>query len=59
MDKDKNKKVTMIELKAAMENNGVPFNRSIFDTLDCNGDGSISLDEYIKSFVSAKAGKQI
>ena len=59
MDKDKNKKVTILELKTAMENNGILFNRSLFDMLDQNGDGTISLDEYIKSYVEGKSGKQI
>ena len=59
MDKDKNKKVTILELKTAMEKNGIIFNRSLFDMLDQNGDGTISLDEYIKSYVKGKSGKQI
>ena len=59
MDKDKNKKVTLLELKTAMEKNGILFNQSLFDMLDQNGDGTISLDEYIKSFVEGKSGKQI
>ena len=59
MDKDKNKKVTILELKTAMEKNGILFNRSLFDMLDQNGDGTISLDEYIKSYVEGKSGKQI
>ena len=59
MDKDKNKKVTILELKTAMEKNGIIFNRSLFDMLDQNGDGTISLDEYIKSYIEGKSGKQI
>ena len=59
MDKDKNKKVTILELKTAMEKNGILFNQSLFDMLDQNGDGTISLDEYIKSYVEGKSGKQI
>ena len=59
MDKDKNKKVTLLELKTAMEKNGILFNRSLFDMLDQNGDGTISLDEYIKAYVGGKSGKQI
>ena len=59
MDKDKNKKVTILELKTAMEKNGILFNRSLFDMLDQNGDGTISLDEYIKSYVGGKSGKQL
>ena len=59
MDKDKNKQVTILELKTAMEKNGILFNQSLFDMLDQNGDGTISLDEYIKSYVEGKSGKQI
>ena len=59
IDKDKNKKVTILELKTAMEKNGIIFNRSLFDMLDQNGDGTISLDEYIKSYIEGKSGKQI
>ena len=59
IDKDKNKKVTILELKTAMEKNGILFNRSLFDMLDQNGDGTISLDEYIKSYFGGKSGKQI
>ena len=56
LDKDKNGKLTISELKDGMIKKNIPFKESMFDLYDHNGDGLITFEEYVKSYRWAKSG---
>ena len=56
LDKNRNGKISMNELKEGMKKKNIPFNESMFDLYDHNGDGHITFEEYAKAYLWAKSG---
>lgn len=54
LDKDGSGKVSLTELKAAVEKKGGKFHEEMFDLLDRDGNGLVTLDEYIETFKEMK-----
>merc|ERR1711971_455905 len=55
LDKDGSGKISLTELKAAIEKRGGKFHDEMFDMLDRDGDGLVTLEEYIETFKEIKA----
>ena len=49
-DTDGNGKISPDELKDGLTKKGISFNDQMFHVLDVDGDGMISLDEFLKTF---------
>ena len=56
LDKNRNGKISMNELKEGMKKKNIPFKESMFDLYDHNGDGLITFEDYAKSYIQAKYG---
>ena len=51
LDEDESGKVSILELKNALLKKDVPYEDEMFDILDRDEDGLVTLDEYIKTYI--------
>ena len=51
LDEDESGKVSLLELKNALLKKDVPYEDEMFDILDQDEDGLVTLDEYIKTYI--------
>ena len=55
LDEDGSGKVTTLELKNALLKKDVPYEDRMFDILDRDKNGLVTLDEYIKTYIEIHA----
>jgi hypothetical protein len=55
VDEDKSGKVSILELKNALLKKDVPYEDMMFDILDRDQNGLVTLDEYIKTYIEIQA----
>ena len=55
LDEDESGKVSILELKNALLKKDIPYEDRMFDILDRDKNGLVTLDEYIKTYIEIHA----